>query len=419
MTVSKIPELLAPAGSLEHVKMALSYGADAVYAGVPRWSLRVRGNGFSLEDFAQGIELAHRQGRKFHAVLNAIPHARRTQSFLPALDEIAELHPDALIMADPGLISIVRDRYPEIPIHLSVQANTVNAWSVKFWQRLGITRCILARELTLSEISMIRQDCPDMELEVFAHGALCIAVSGRCLISGLLARRDANVGACNNACRWAFNTRNIRVMTAEIEDHFNHPGEWMELEEDPHGSYLLNSKDLCTLPLLHRLLDIGVDSLKIEGRSRSPFYSAVISRAYRLAIDALSRGEEIPEESYYLVNNIMSRRYTTALLAPQRPDEPQDYDTNTPSRGRLEIVGELTAQDPDGTLTIEVKNHFENHSKLLVCTPQGLIPLDPSSLCDLKGQPLEVAKGSGWTVRLKSAQRFDLSTAVLLCERSD
>lgn len=417
MNVSKKPELLAPAGSLAHVKMALSYGADAVYAGVPRWSLRVRGNGFSLEDFATGISLAHSMGKKFHAVLNAIPHARRTQSFLPALDEIAALKPDAFIMADPGLISLVRERYPEIPIHLSVQANTVNAWSVKFWQKIGITRCILARELTLSEIAMIRQDCPDMELEVFAHGALCIAVSGRCLISGLLARRDANVGACNNACRWAFNTRNIRVMTAELEDSFNHPGEWMELEEDQHGSYLMNSKDLCTLPLLNQLLEIGVDSLKIEGRSRSPFYSAIVSRAYRLAIDALMQGENVPEESFYLVNSIMSRKYTTALLTPHRPDETQDYETNTPTRGKLEIVGELIAQDPDGTLTIAVKNHFEDTSKLWVCTPAGLIPLNASGLCDLKGQRVSVAKGSGWMVRLKSEQQFDLSTAVLLCEQ--
>ncbi|MCR5537036.1 MAG: U32 family peptidase C-terminal domain-containing protein [Succinivibrio sp.] len=417
MTISRKPELLAPAGSLEHVRMALSYGADAVYAGVPRWSLRVRGNGFSLEDFAEGIALSHQLGKRFHAVLNAIPHARRTQSFLPALDEIAALKPDAFIMADPGLISIVRERYPEIPIHLSVQANTVNAWSVKFWQKIGVTRCILARELTLSEIAMIRADCPDMELEVFAHGALCIAVSGRCLISGLLARRDANVGACNNACRWAFNTRNIRVMTAELEDQFNHPGEWMELEEDAHGSYLMNSKDLCTLPLLDKLMEIGVDSLKIEGRSRSPFYSAIVSRAYRLGIDAVAEGRDVPEEAQYLVNSIMSRKYTTALLVPHRPDETQDYETNTPTRGRLEIVGSLTAQDTDGTLTIEVKNHFENTSRLLISTPEGLIPLDASALCDLKGEPLSVAKGSGWTVKLPCDRQLDLSTAVLLCEQ--
>ena len=188
------PELLAPAGSIHHVRAALSYGADAVYAGIPRWSLRVRGNGFTREDFKTGIELAHSMGKKFFAVLNVIPHARRLSTFEEDLDSVAALKPDAFIMADPGLIDLALTRHPEIPVHLSVQANTVNPLSVKFWQKLGVRRCILARELSLSEIGIIREACPDMELEVFIHGALCIAVSGRCLISGLLSRRDASLG---------------------------------------------------------------------------------------------------------------------------------------------------------------------------------------------------------------------------------
>ena len=191
--------------------MALAYGADAVYAGVPKWSLRVRGNGFIREDFIKGIEEAHAMGKKVHAVLNIIPHVRRVAAFEKVVDEMAQLKPDAFIMADPGLIDIVRNRYPDIPIHLSVQANTVNAGSVKFWQKVGLTRCILARELSLTEIDMIKQECPDMEIEVFAHGALCIAVSGRCLISGLLSHRDANIGACNNSCRYGFNIRNVHA----------------------------------------------------------------------------------------------------------------------------------------------------------------------------------------------------------------
>ena len=187
--MSAKPELLAPAGAPENLRQALAYGADAVYAGIPRWSLRVRGNGFARSDFADGILRAHALGRKFYAVLNVIPHMRRLKGFADALKEVAALKPDALIMADPGLIMEARELCPETPVHLSVQANTVNALSVKFWQRCGISRCILARELPLSEIAMIREACPDTELEVFVHGALCIAVSGRCLISGLLARR--------------------------------------------------------------------------------------------------------------------------------------------------------------------------------------------------------------------------------------
>ncbi|MCI6797582.1 MAG: U32 family peptidase C-terminal domain-containing protein [Succinatimonas sp.] len=426
-------ELLSPAGSPENLHFALNYGADAVYAGVPRWSLRVRGNGFTRQDFEQGINEAHAMGKKFFAVLNAIPHMRRLESgaFKQALLEVAALKPDAFIMADPGLIMQARDLCPEIPVHLSVQANTVNAGTVKFWQRNGVTRCILARELPLSEIEMIRNECPDAELEVFVHGALCIAVSGRCLISGLLARRDANTGACNNSCRWPFKIRSVhaataddagvyqseegRMLEAELEDHDNHPGEWMKAQEDCNGTYLMNSKDLCALPLIKKLMDIGIDSLKIEGRSRSPFYVGAITRAYRLAINAIERGEEIPDESWLLVNSIPSRGYTTALLEPHRPDETQDYETNSPSPGRFQVTGAIQSQDADGLLHIAVKNRFENTSCLKILTPNGLLELDASELKDeRKRQNITVAPGSGYFVTLPCKHKLDLSTAVLV-----
>ncbi len=431
MSINKKPELLAPAGSLKHLEMALAFGADAVYAGVPKWSLRVRGNGFIREDFIKGIELAHSQGKKVHAVLNIIPHVRRVAAFERIVDEMAQLKPDAFIMADPGLIDIVRNRYPDIPIHLSVQANTVNAGSVKFWQKVGLTRCILARELSLTEIEMIKQECPDMEIEVFAHGALCIAVSGRCLISGMLSHRDANIGACNNACRYGFKVRNVHsataddvttfeaddgtILSAELEESMHHPGEWMRMEEDINGSYLMNSKDLCTLPVLKRLIEIGVDSLKIEGRSRSPFYSAAISRAYRLAIDAICEGKEIPEESFTIVNSIPSRGYTTALLEPHRPDKTQDYETNSPNPGNWQICGDIKTQDTDGTLHIDVKNRFEKNSKIGLFTPKGMIPLDGASLANERdGKALDVAPGTGWSVTLKHKDKVDISKAVML-----
>lgn len=390
--------------------MAAAYGADAVYAGIPRWSLRVRGNGFTREDFASGITYLHERGKKFFAVLNIIPHMRRTQSFIPALDEVAALKPDAFIMADPGLIMLARERHPDIPVHLSVQANTVNSGTVKFWQKIGITRCILARELTLQEIAMIRDDCPDMELEVFVHGALCIAVSGRCLISGLLARRDANVGACTNSCRWGYN---VRSLYAEIEESSKRQGEWMPLEEDEHGSYLLNSKDLCALPLIKRLMDIGVDSLKIEGRSRSPFYSGAVSRAYRLAIDSIASGKDIPAESFEIVNSIPSRGYTTGLLEVHRPDETQEYTTNSPTHGNWIIVGAIEAHK-EGRLFIKVKNRFTKDDKLILFTPQGQIPLDGSTMQDKHGQPCDIAPGDGYYVSLSLDQTIDIATAVLL-----
>lgn len=404
------PELLAPAGSLKHLEMALAYGADAIYAGIPRWSLRVRGNGFEKEDFEKGIKLVHDNGKKFFAVLNVIPHVRRTKSFTPALDEIAALKPDAFIMADPGLIMEARERHPDIPVHLSVQANTVNPGTVKFWQKVGVERVILARELSLNEISMIRQECPDMELEVFVHGALCIAVSGRCLISGMLSRRDANVGACNNACRWGYN---VRSLSAEIEETSQRKGQWMPIEEDEHGSYLMNSKDLCALPLLKKLMEIGVDSLKIEGRSRSPFYSGAISRAYRIAIDAIARGEDIPFESYEIVNSIPARAYTTGLLETHRPDETQEYETNSPLPGNWQIVGQIDKVD-NGRIFVKVKNKFESTSKLIIYTPKGKIDVDASTLCDKHGNKMDVAPGDGYYVNLAFNGDLDLNTCTLL-----
>lgn len=518
----KRPELLAPAGGLKHLQLALRYGADAVYAGVPRWSLRVRGNGFTKEDFREGIAAAHALGKKFFAVMNVIPHMRRLQDFPRALEEIAALGPDAIIMADPGLIALAHERFPQIPLHLSVQANTVNAAAVKFWSRAGIRRCILSRELSLNEISLIRSQCPDTELEVFAHGAMCIASSGRCLVSGLLAHRSANLGACNNFCRGAFKIRPPRpseepgestmtgvtapacgqngrcggsptggtgvtaaarelaaetttkkapgmpagtpkeipgktpagtagtadnplekaaaggventgtaipaldaaatavgaagkgTKTLELENVL-HPGEWLQLEEDQHGTYLLNSKDLCTLPLLKKLLLTGVDALKIEGRSRSPFYTAMITRAYRLAIDALCLGEEIPEESFEIVSSIPSRAYTTGLLEPRSSAEAQDYQRGSPYPGRWRLCGDIYAQDDDGKLHIRVKNRFTRNSTLLIYTPQGPLKPAPSTLRDEAGDfEIQCAPGIGYTVTLDFTPGLELATALLL-----
>ena len=200
--LARRPELLAPAGTLKSLHYALAYGADAVYAGMPRYSLRVRNNDFDLDHLASGIAMVRAQGRRFYLAANVLPHAAKLRTFVDDLTPTVELGPDALIMADPGLILLVRERWPELPIHLSVQANTTNAAAVRFWQRQGISRVILSRELSLEEIAEIREACPNVELEVFVHGALCIAYSGRCLLSGYFNHRDANQGSCTNACRW-------------------------------------------------------------------------------------------------------------------------------------------------------------------------------------------------------------------------
>ncbi|MGD8630525.1 MAG: U32 family peptidase, partial [Gammaproteobacteria bacterium] len=268
-------ELLAPAGNLNNLRYALAYGADAVYAGMPRYSLRVRNNDFhKLENLASGIEATHAAGRDFYLASNGLPHNAKVRTFIADMEPVIALGPDALIMADPGLILMVRERWPEMPVHLSVQANTMNFASVRFWQQQGISRVILSRELSLEQIEEIRQLCPEMELEVFVHGALCIAYSGRCLLSGYFNHRDANQGTCTNACRWGYKVKtgtlddaggiiaahtpatNPAAQVYLLEEN-SRPGSDMPIEEDEHGTYIMNSRDLRALQHVERLVNMG------------------------------------------------------------------------------------------------------------------------------------------------------------------
>lgn len=290
------PELLAPAGTLKNMRYAFAYGADAVYAGQPRYSLRVRNNEFDHANLALGIREAQAQGKRFYVVVNIAPHNAKLKTFLKDLAPVIEMAPDALIMSDPGLIMLVRRHFPQMPIHLSVQANTVNWASVEFWQQLGLSRIILSRELSLEEIGEIREQVPGMELEVFVHGALCMAYSGRCLLSGYMNKRDANQGTCTNACRWKYSAQEAtQNQLGEIVQTFqpeptlglgtptdqvfllqeaNRPDELMPAFEDEHGTYIMNAKDLRAVQHVERLTRMGVHSLKIEGRTKSHFYCA-------------------------------------------------------------------------------------------------------------------------------------------------
>ena len=302
------PELLAPAGSLAMMRAALAFGADAVYAGQPRYSLRVRNNEFgSLERLGRAIAEARDARRKFYLVSNVVPHNAKVRTYLADMAPIVALAPDALIMADPGLIDLVRERWPDMPVHLSVQANTVNFAAVRFWKRLGVARIILSRELSLDEIAEIRQECPDVELEVFVHGALCVAYSGRCLLSGYFNHRDPNQGTCTNSCRWDYKLQaatedaagDIRAASLPAAGLTNgrwlleekeRRGELLPIDEDEHGTYIMNSKDLRAVEHVRRLAEIGVDSLKIEGRTKSPYYVARTAQVYRRAIDVSVAG---------------------------------------------------------------------------------------------------------------------------------
>jgi len=383
----KKPELLSPAGTLKNMRYAFAYGADAVYAGQPRYSLRVRQNDFNkLNNLAQAIDEAHALGKKFFVACNILPHNTKLKTFIDDITPIIEMQPDALIMADPGLIMMVHDRWTQMPIHLSVQANTMNYAAVQFWQNVGISRIILSRELSLEEVAEIRQACPDIELEVFVHGALCIAYSGRCLLSGYFNHRDANQGSCTNACRWEY----------KVLEEKQRPGEYMPIFEDEQGTYIMNSKDLRAVQHVGRLIEIGIDSLKIEGRTKSHYYAARTAQVYRQAID-----QPFDKNLMLELEKLANRGYTEGFYRRHLPSEYQNYEaSNNPEQ---QFVGEVLAYDEQTKLLeIEVKNHFELGDSLELMRPQGNLRFTLEHLENQQGENISIAPGSGHTVRVRA-----------------
>ena len=403
------PELLSPAGSLAMMRRAFAFGADAVYAGQPRYSLRVRNNEFGdAARLGQAIDEAHAAGKAFYLVSNAVPHNAKVRTYLADMEEIVALSPDALIMADPGLIDLVRERWPDMPIHLSVQANTVNFAAVRFWQKLGLRRIILSRELSISEIAEIRQRCPDIELEVFIHGALCIAYSGRCLLSGYFNRRDANQGACTNACRWNY-TLNAAAADAAgdvwLLEERKRPGEMMPIEEDEHGTYILNSKDLRAVEHVQRLVEIGVDSLKIEGRTKSPYYAARTAQIYRRAIDDAIAGRPFDPRLLSALESLANRGYTDGFYRPRRnadlADQAglQNYQRGSSESEHSRYVGDVLNWDETRQLAeVDVKNHFAVGDRLELIHPSGNITLRLERMENADGQAIPTAPGNGHRV---------------------
>jgi U32 family peptidase len=406
----KKPELLAPAGTLRNLRYALAYGADAVYAGLPRYSLRVRNNDFDLANLATGIAETHRQGKRLYLAANLMPHGAKLKTFIDDMRPIIELGPDGLIMADPGLILLAREQWPELPIHLSVQANTVNAAAVRFWQQQGLKRVILSRELSLSAIAEIRDACPDMELEVFVHGALCIAYSGRCLLSGYFNHRDANQGACTNACRWEYrlgetdgdassSQRHPAAESVYLLEEAQRPGDYMPIFEDEHGTYILNSRDLCAIEHVERLVAMGIDCLKIEGRTKSHYYVARATQAYRAAIDDALAGQPFRPELKRDLEGLANRGYTEGFYRRHAPSETQNYAHGASRNQRRIFVGDLSEAEP-GWAEVEVRNRFALGDTLELMTPHGNQAFQLERLETLAGEPLEVAPGSGWRVRI-------------------
>jgi len=418
----KAPELLSPAGTLRNMRYAYAYGADAVYAGMPRYSLRVRNNDFLEDNLRTGIDEAHALGKQFFVATNAMPHGAKLKTFLNDIEPVIEMGPDALIMADPGLIMMVREKWPEMPIHLSVQANTVNAAGVKFWQSIGLTRVILSRELSLNEVEEIRQACPDMEIEVFVHGALCIAYSGRCLLSGYFNHRDANQGTCTNACRWEYKISKqefdqvAAVAVGDIKRHpaadevyyleeMNRPGEYMPVYEDEHGTYIMNSRDLRAIEHVHRLTQIGVDCLKIEGRTKSHYYTARTTQIYRKAIDDAVSGNPFNPELMFELESLASRGYTDGFFQRHESDELQNYRENSSKSSRSQFVGEVVNYDEQSGLTeFDVKNRFAVGDELELVSPNGNQRFKLDSLKSVDDERLDIAPGSGWHVKLQLPQ---------------
>ena len=438
----KTPELLAPAGTLEKMRYAYQFGADAVYAGQPRYSLRARNNEFQLEQLETGIREARDLNKKFFVASNLMPHNAKVKTYMADMAPIIAMKPDALIMADPGLIMMVREKWPEMPIHLSVQANTVNYATVKFWQSLGLTRIILSRELSFDEIEEIKQQCPEMQLEVFVHGALCIAYSGRCLLSGYFNHRDPNQGTCTNSCRWDYKVHDTNedatgdvekiefdfraaMETTEfadcgsqqrhpaankvylIEEH-GRPGEMMPIMEDDHGTYIMNSKDLRAIEHIARLVAIGVDSLKIEGRTKSSYYVARTTQTYRQAIDDAVAGRPFDTTLLADLDSLANRGYTDGFYERHHTQEYQNYMRGHSESNRSQYVGDIIGYDSSsGFAEVEVKNKFLVGDRLEIIHPSGNHTIHLSEMLDQHGVAIQSALGSGHRVKIPLAGNLE------------
>jgi putative protease len=329
------------------------------------------------------------------------------------LGQVATMKPDGLIMADPGMIMHAREAYPDLPLHLSTQSNTVNWMSVKFWHKLGVKRIILSRELTIDEIKEIRQHVPDIELEIFIHGAICMAYSGRCLLSNYFNHRDANQGVCTNACRWQYKVYEEPAGKQSEEDIYlplkenyyleesERPGTLMPIDEDEHGTYIMNAKDLSTIDILPELVDAGLDSFKVEGRTKSIYYVSTITRAYRKALDVYKATGEIPAEIKKEVYAIANRGYVTGFLEKNPLESGQNYEAGHSESQTHRFVGIVDGWDEKtGLATIRVRNRFEKGDFLEAITSEKTIPFTLEQLLDLEDNPLEVAHGGGPDVKL-------------------
>lgn len=389
----KKPELLSPAGDLEKLRFAVAYGADAVYLGGDHFSLREKSNNFSLAEIKEAVSFCHDRGKKVYVAVNIFAHNDDLKPLAAYLKALIPINPDALLISDPGVLLLAKETAPEIPVHISTQANNVNWKTVSFWQEYGAERVVLGRELSLKEIGEIAAKTT-VSLEMFVHGAMCMAYSGRCLLSNYLTGRDANRGQCSHPCRWQY---------ALVEKE--RPGAYLPIAEDAKGSYIMNSKDLNLLSYLPDLCAAGIDALKIEGRVKSSYYVAVVTKVYRAAIDCLN---ETPEKFYDLLpswqaelETVSHRAYTTGFLMGKPQGKDHRYDTGGYER-LYDFVAVVRSYDARRKMIcLEQRNHFGVGETLEFVFPQGKnLSLTVTALYDETGAAIEKAPHAQMTVYL-------------------
>lgn len=395
-------ELLIPASSLEVLKIAVIYGADAVYIGGEVFGLRAKAKNFSMEDMAEGIQFAHEHGVKVYVTANILAHNGDLEGVREYFTQLKEIKPDALIISDPGIYTIAKEICPEIERHISTQANNTNYGTYQFWWNQGAKRVVTARELSLNEIAEIRKNIPDeMEIETFVHGAMCISYSGRCLLSNYFTGRDANQGACTHPCRWKY---------AVVEE--KRPGEYLPVYENERGTYIFNSKDLCMIEHIPELIEAGIDSFKIEGRMKTALYVATVARTYRKAIDDYLTSPEKYKENmdWYLeqISNCTYRQFTTGFFFGKPSEESQIYDNNTYIKEYtyLGIVGE---RNEEGLYRIEQRNKFSVGEQIEVMKPDGRnIPVTVKRIVNEDGNEMESAPHPKQVLYIDLGQELEL-----------
>ena len=415
-------ELLLPAGSLVKLKTAILYGADAVYAGTPDMCLRAQSK-FSVEDLREGIDFVHCHGKKIYLTLNLFMHNRDVAKLPQFVQTLRDLQPDGVLIADPGVFQFVKEHAPELNLFVSTQANICSYQAVKFWQNQGAKLCVLGREVTFEEMREIREKCPDILLECFMHGAMCMSYSGRCLISNYLADRSANQGKCAHCCRWHYklhlrlkdgsikeielNEQNKNAFEFLLEEEFR-PGEYFEVMEDEHGGYILNSKDMCLMPRLPDLLSIGMDSLKVEGRNKTEYYAAIVARTYRQAIDDWYKNPAQWDYQKYMADlyTLQNRGYCLGFHDGKLTNISQNYEY-TRTLGDWLFAGSIVEWDGDDAL-FEVRNCIENGEFIEFLIPDTLenLRLSLTEFEDASSGEItsRVSAGQGKTIRIRPEQ---------------